>query len=364
MPETAPQPSSPQPPVPPQSGPPRRGWPRRLLAIFVRGLLTLALLGMAGWIFLAIRISDRHQTPPRTIIAALIAGIPLLLVVILRRRRIGLILFLLTFLATLGWYFSIQPSHNRDWQTDVAILPYADFDGDLVHLHNVRNFDYRSETDFTPAYYDRTYDLSKLQSIDLILSYWAGPAIAHAMLCFNFDDGQHVDISIETRKEKGETYSAVEGFFRQYELIYLVADERDVIRLRTNYRGEQVHLYRLRASPEKCRYVFLDYLETVNAIHNHARFYNALTENCTTSIFAHLIGGPPPQPKFTLGVLLSGYSAKYAYENGALDHSVPFDELQKRSLINDLAIPADQAPDFSDRIRARVVAPQAPVKKS
>jgi hypothetical protein len=196
--------------------------------------------------------------------------------------------------------------------------------------------------------------------MDLVLSYWAGRAIAHALLCFNFDDGNHIAISIETRKEKGEDYSAVEGFFRQYELIYVVADERDVIRLRTNYRGERVHLYRLRASPEKCRYVFLDYLKTVNAIHDRPRFYNALTENCTTSIFAHMMGGPPPQPRFTPGVLLSGYSAKYAYQNGGLDHSVSFDELEKRSLINDLAIPADKAPDFSERIRARLTSPQPP----
>jgi len=324
------------------------------------GLVGLVLLGMAGWMFLAVRLADRHGTPPRTILAALVALVPLLLVVIIRRRRIGLAIFVLAFLSTLGWYFSRRPSQHRDWQPDVAVLPYADFDGDFVHLHNVRNFDYRSETDYTPAYYDHTYDLTKLQSMDLILSYWAGPAIAHAMLTFNFDDGTHVAISIETRKEKGESYSAVEGFFRQYELIYVVADERDVIRLRTNHRGEQVHLYRLRAGPEKCRYVFLDYLDTVNSIHERPRFYNALTENCTTSIFGHMLGGPPPQPKFTPGVLLSGYSAKYAYENGGLDHSVSFDELQKRSLINDLAIPAGDAPDFSERIRARLTAPQPP----
>lgn len=347
-------------PGPSVSPKPQRKLRRRILRFLLKGLFAVAILGMAGWMFLAVRSADRHGVPPRTILAAIVAGVPLALAIFVRRRRIGLILFFVAFIATIGWYFSIRPEHNRDWQTDVAILPYAEFDGDLVHLHNVRNFDYRSETDYTPAYYDRTYDLSKLQSMDLVLSYWAGRAIAHALLCFNFSDGNHVAISIETRKEKGEEYSAVEGFFRQYELIYVVADERDVIRLRTNYRKERVHLYRLRASPEKVRYVFTDYLETVNSIYNRARFYNALTENCTTSIFGHMLGGPPPQPRFTLGVLLSGYSARYAYENGGLDHSVSFDELERRSLINDLAEPADKATDFSERIRARVGTPQAP----
>ncbi len=341
---------------------PRRRF-RRLLRWALTALVGVVLLGMAGWMFLAVRLADRHGTPPRTILAAIVALAPLALVVIVRRRRIGLIVFLLAFAATLGWYFSRQPRSDRDWQRDVAVLPYATISGDQVTLHNIRNFEYRSETDYTPAYYDRTYDLSKIRTIDLILAYWAGEAIAHAMLSFGFDNGQYLAISIETRKEKGEEYSAVEGFFRQYELIYVVADERDVIRLRTNYRKEEVYLYRLRASPAKARAVLLDYLETANAIHERARFYNALTENCATSVFSHMFAGPAPRPKFTLGVLLSGYSAEYAYKNGGLDQSLPFEELKRRSHINDLAQPADAAPDFSQLIRARTTVPQAPQPK-
>jgi hypothetical protein len=230
-------------------------------------------------------------------------------------------------------------------------MPHAEINGDIVHLHNIRNFDYRSETDFTPAYYDRTLDLRRLQTFDLILSYWAGPAIAHAFLSFGFDDGQQVAISIETRKEKGEQYSAIEGFFRQYELIYVVADERDLIRLRTNYRGEEVFVYRSPSPPEKVRAVFLDYLRVVNNLHKKPQFYNALTENCTTSLFAHL-RCHPPYPPLTPGVLLPGYSARYAYEYGGLNYGVKsFDELQTRSRVNDLAKLADQAEDFSQRIR-------------
>jgi hypothetical protein len=278
---------------------------------------------------------------------------------VLRRQRMGLSIFLLAFVAVLSWFLSLRPSHERDWATDVAVLPYATIEGDKVQLHNIRNFDYRSETDFTAAYHDRTVELSKLTTMDVILSYWSGRAFAHALLSFGFSDGQYICVSIETRKEKSEQYSAIEGFFRQYELIYVVADERDVVRLRTNYRGEDVYLYRLRAPPDRVRTVFLDYFKTINSIHDKPRFYNALTENCMTSLYSHLRSSPPAPP-FNMGVLLSGYSARYGYESGGLDHSVTFDELEKRSHINDLAKPADQAADFSQRIRSRLTEPQPP----
>jgi hypothetical protein len=341
------------------AAPPRRPI-RRAVRFALCAAVGLILVGMAGWMFLAVRLADRHRTPPRTFLAAAVALTPLVAVAVIRRRRVGLLVFAITFAAVLAWYFTRRPSHQRDWAPEVAVLPSATIDGDIVRLHHVRNFEYRSENDFTPTYEDRTYDLSKLRTLDFVLSYWAGEAIAHALLSFGFDDGRYVAISIETRKEKGEAYSAVEGFFRQYELIYVVADERDLIGLRTNHRGEEVYLYRLRAPPEKARAVLLDYLATVNDIHERPRFYNALTENCTTSIFAHLFAGPPPDPKLTPGVLLSGYSAEYAHKNGGLDQSMPFEELKRRSHINDLAKPAGASTDFSKQIRARLTVPQPP----
>ncbi len=338
---------------------PPRSLPRRL----VRGLLIalggLVILGMTGWMALAVCYTDLHATSPRTLMASFVAALSIAVVLFVKPRRRGIVIFAILFIAVLAWFFSIRPSNERDWAADVAVLPYATIDGELVRLHHIRNFDYRSETDYTPAYYDRTFDLSRLQTVDLILSYWAGRAIAHAMLSFGFDNGQYLAVSIETRKEKSEQYSAVEGFFRQYELIYVVADERDLIRLRTNYRDEEVYLYRTRASPEKARAVFLDYVRMINSLHERPRFYNALTENCMTSVFAHLRCAPP-YPPFSLGVLLSGYSAEYGYRSGGLDHSVPFEELERRSRINDLAKPADQAADFSRRIRARLTIPQPP----
>lgn len=335
-----------------------RGLVRRLLRGFLLILCSVLILGMTGWMALAISYSDLHSTPPRFFLGGVISLGSLAGVIAFRKRRVSLLAFAFVFAGVLIWFLRLQPSNDRDWAPEVAVLPYAEINGDRIHLHNIRNFAYRSETDFTPTYDDRTFDLSRLQSIDLILSYWAGPAIAHALLSFGFDDGQQVAISIETRKEKSESYSTVQGFFRQYELIYVVADERDLIRLRTNYRGEEVYLYRLPAPPQKARAVFLDYLRVVNSLKDRPQFYNALTENCTTSLFGHLRCAPPIPP-FTIGVLLSGYSARYGYERGGLNYGVSsFDELQQRSRINDLAKPADKAADFSRRIRANLILPK------
>ena len=178
------------------------------------------------------------------------------------------------FAVLLVWYFGIEPSNERDWQTDVAVLPYATIEGDMVTVHNIRNFDYRSETDYTPAYYDKRFDLRKLEGVDLVAVYWMGPAIAHTFVSFAFAGGDHLAISIETRKEKGEGYSTLKGFFRQYELYYVVADERDVIRLRTNYRHdppEDVYVYRVQGPIENGRRLFMEYIKQDQCAEGQAR---------------------------------------------------------------------------------------------
>jgi len=256
------------------------------------------------------------------------------------------------------WWSGLQPSNERDWQPEVARLAYATIDGDLVTVHNIRNFDYRTETDFTPAYYVRTYDLNKLDSADLVAVYWMGPAIAHLFLSFGFGD-DHLAVSIEARKEKGEGYSSAKGFFRQYELYYVVADERDVIRVRTNYRKdppEDVYVYPLRGPRENIRRLFLEYVRKMNALREHPEFYNTLTTNCTTAILMNTRVNPGSLP-FSWKVLLSGYTPAYVYEAGRMDQSLPFEELKQRSLVNAAAQAADQAPDFSRRIRAALPRP-------
>jgi hypothetical protein len=335
----------------------------------VRGFLTgsarwvgaLIVLAITGWGALALALVGPRGDKGRLVLAALygMAGLAAVVALVLHRGvRFALPVFAVALLAIGLWWSGLRPSNERDWQPEVARLAYATIDGDLVTVHNIRNFDYRTETDFTPAYYVRTYDLNKLDSADLVAVYWMGPAIAHLLISFGFGD-DHLAVSIEARKEKGEGYSSAKGFFRQYELYYVVADERDVIRVRTNYRKdppEDVYVYPLRGPRENIRRLFLEYVRKMNALREHPEFYNTLTTNCTTAILMNTRVNPGSLP-FSWKVLLSGYTPAYVYEAGRMDQSLPFEELKRRSLVNAAAQAADQAPDFSRRIRAALPRP-------
>jgi hypothetical protein len=214
----------------------------------------------------------------------------------------------------------------------------------------LRNFDYRSETDFTPRWEERRFDLSRLVGIDLFLSYWGPTLIAHTVMSWEFEDGQHLAVSIETRKEKGESYSALRGFFRQYELFYVFADERDLIGLRTNHRGETVYLYRLPASPERARELLMIYVEQIDRLARSPGWYNALTHNCTTSIRLHAGQGGVWLP-LDWRLLLNGNLDEYLYEQGRINRSLAFPEIRRRSDITAKARAAGSSPDFSGRIR-------------
>lgn len=249
--------------------------------------------------------------------------------------------------------FSQPPSNDRNWQPDVALLPWAEIQGNRVTIHNIRNCDYRSETDYTVHHYDKTFDLATLKSIDLSLVYWGSPSIAHTMLSFGFEGNGFVCFSVETRKEVGEAYSTIKGFFRQYEMIYVVADERDLIGLRTNYRGEQLYLYRLQESAGTVRKIFLDYLHKVNSLKDHPEWYNALTDNCTTS--TDILAAPyNPKGRFDWRIIVNGYMDEMLYEGKAIDTSLSFLELKKRSLINGRAEKNDKSPEFSQLIRVEL----------
>jgi hypothetical protein len=219
-----------------------------------------------------------------------------------------------------------------------------------VTIHNIRNCDYRSETDYTVRHYERTFELAKLKSLDLILVYWGSPYIAHTMLSFGFQGDYFVCFSIETRKEIGEAYSTIKGFFRQYELTYVVADERDLIGLRTNYRGEQVYFYRLNESTGIVRKVFLDYLRKANSLKDRPEWYNALTDNCTDSIRSRK-APYNPGGRLDWRIIINGFIDEMLYERKAIDTSLPFPELKRRSLINERAEGLERSPDFSHLIR-------------
>ena len=324
--------------------------PMKLLG---RLFLWLVLLLAIAWGSAALWFDGPASRPLAGLLAAAFALAALALLIGVRPRLRGFAAFLALFAVLLAWWLSIEPSNERDWQPDVARLAHAEIQGDRVTVRNIRNFDYRTETDYTPAYYDKTFDVSKLQSVDMVAVYWMGPAIAHTFLSFGFEGGDQLAVSIETRKEKNEAYSTIRGFFKQYELYYVVADERDVIRLRTNYRKdppEDVYLYRLPGSIRNGRNVFLGYMHRINALRDKPEFYNTLTTNCTTSIWYHSQVNPDHLP-LSWKVLASGYLPDYLYEMGRLDRNVPFETLKRAAYVNPRAQAADQAADFSRRIR-------------
>jgi hypothetical protein len=326
-----------------------------LLRLFV----TIVLFGMTAWGAMAIYYGVSRPDMAHTVLAAVfaLAGLAAIVSQFVRRwRRNANLGFAALFAVVLVWWFNIPPSNQRDWQTDVARPAYAEIDGNLVTVHDIRNFDYRSETDYTPAYYDKTFDVSKLQSVDMIAVYWMGPAIAHTFLSFGFEGGDYLAVSIETRKEKQESYSTIKGFFKQYELYYVVADERDVIRLRTNYRKdppEDVYVYRVHGPIENGRRLFLKYMQRINKLKAKPEFYNTLNDNCTTGIWMNSRVNPG-HPPLSWKVLASGYVPEYLYEAGRLAPGLPFAELQRLSHVNARAQAADQAMDFSRRIRIGV----------
>jgi uncharacterized membrane protein YhaH (DUF805 family) len=333
----------------------------RLVTIPVLLLLAVLLIATAGWGALALYYSGPQAPVLQAGLTGTFALAALLAISALASRRWrwrALSAYLVLFAAVVTWWLGIEPSNDRDWQPDVAKAAYATIEGDMVTVHNIRNFAYRSETDYTPAWYDKTYDLRKLEGVDLVAVYWMGPAIAHTFVSFAFAGGDHLAISIETRKEKGEAYSTIKGFFRQYELYYVVADERDVIRLRTNYRHdppEDVYVYPTQAPIENGRRLFLEYVRQMNALKAKPDFYNTLVNNCTTDIWYNTRVNAAHMP-FSWKILASGYVPEYLYESGKLDTSLPFLELQKRAHVNARAQEADTATDFSRRIRETAAA--------
>jgi len=275
-----------------------------------------------------------------------------------KASRSGMALWAGSVLLVIAWWFTLKPSNDRPWQPDVAQLPWAEVRGDLVTLHNVRNFDYRTETDYVQRWETRVVNLQRVQGVDLFVTRWGAPLIAHVIVSFHFSDpagqDQFVAMSIEARKTVGQDYSALRGFFRQYELIYLVADERDVVRLRTNYRvGEFVRLYRTLLNPVDARNLFMQYLRWIEEQRNHPHWYNAITDNCSSSITsylaAHHIGG---FPWWDPRLLLNGMGEQMLYQDGDLaTGGLSFTELTRQAAINGTAQKLDQDPGFSVHIR-------------
>ena len=267
-------------------------------------------------------------------------------------RRPGMSLgFAGLFLCVLVWEICIRPSNDRPWRPEVSVMPWATIDGDRVRITGFRNFEYRSRDDFTVQYEEREFLISHLTSVDFFVSYWMPGPVAHTFLSFNFDNAAPVSISIEARPQVGRGFEPIASIFKQFGLIYVVADERDVVRVRTNFRGENVYLYRIQTSPERARQLFLVYLDRINQLADRPEFYQLLSNSCTINIvrYARVTG---KMQDFDIRFWLNGFADRGLYRARLLNPGLPFAELRRRSWIDASARAADDAADFSQRIRA------------
>jgi hypothetical protein len=246
----------------------------------------------------------------------------------------------------------VRPSNNRDWSLDQVVLPSAEFKDDMVTIHNIRNFSYASTTSYTAAYYDADFDLNKLSSVWYIVEPFSkGGNLAHTFLSFGFEGDRYVSISVEIRKEKGESFAPLKGLFRQYEIMYVVADERDVVKLRSNYRKDPVFMYPVKTTQKNMQKLFVDMLTRANALKEKPEFYNTLTNTCTTNIVGHVNDIAPDRIPFNLTILLPGQSDHFAYDLGLINTNLSFADARKRFKINDRAETYADSPDFSRLIR-------------
>lgn len=254
----------------------------------------------------------------------------------------------------LAIFFSIEPTNDANWSLDQQVLPYAELQGNQATIYNIRNFTYRSADEYTPAYYDKTFDLNKLKTVDFIVEPFseAGPKLAHTFLSFGFEGNEYVSISIEVRKKKGQTYNLTDAALKQFELMYVIADERDVVKLRTNHRQSNVYLYRINTSPEKIRAVFVDMLLRANKLKAEPEFYNLITNTCTTNIVRHVNLISPERIPFSFKYLLPGYSDELAYKLGLIENSLPFEEVKKKAYISEKARMLNDDRDFSAKLRS------------
>ncbi len=323
-------------------------WLRRIAFTFI----VIVALGLTAWSAAAIFFDSPFphlRTPGAILYLIVVLGAMLSL----RRRHLGVLLAFVGFAVVVTWWFTIKPSNSRDWQADDAQTYYADINGDNVTIHNVRLCDYITTKDYTCKWETKSYNLSNLNGADIFITWWGSPWIAHPIVSFDFGDQGHIALSIETRDVLGQTYSAVRGFFRQYELIYLAAEERDIIRLRTNYRKEEeVYLFRTTASPELARKIFLLYMQRANSLRVTPEWYNAITNNCTTNIAVSAAEARKKETSHNWRILLNGKLDEMMYaDNDFVTRGLTLPQLREQAHINAAGKAADDSPNWSELIR-------------
>jgi hypothetical protein len=320
----------------------------RTVAWSIAGLLVACLTALSG-LFLA--CSPLPFPWARYVLAiAFVVGV-VALFVLLKPRWKALLAFGGLFGLVIVWFALIPASNDRNWQPGVARVASADVDGNRVTVHNVRNFHYRSETDFDESWDTRSYDLARLNEVDLLMSYWGSSRIAHTMLTFGFEDGTFLALSVGPRPEVGEGYEPIQSFFKAFELVYTFADERDLVALRTNYRGEDVYMFPFTLSADERRALFLDVLRRADELAERPEYYRTISDNCTTALIRHLDHARKRKIRCSIDLLLNGYIPRLAYERGDMPTDAPLEVVMQRYAISAKAQAAGVGPDFSGRIR-------------
>ncbi|MBR1271924.1 DUF4105 domain-containing protein [Bradyrhizobium sp. AUGA SZCCT0222] len=327
---------------------------RRLLGWLIVGIWFLCRILLITWVTLAIYYSNLPWPELRLGLAAAFAAFAIWALWFSRRRRMSAV-FVVLFLGVVAWWIFIPPLQNRNWRTEVALMPRAVIDGDRVRITGVRDFDYRSRNDFTVRYKEREILLSHVTGLDFYVSYFMEGPVGHTFVSFIFDNAPPLSISIETRPEVGEGFAPIASMFKQFELIYVVGEERDLVGVRANHRNEPIYLYRLNTTADDARRLLLLYLERINVLADHPESYHLLTNSCTINIvrYANAAGRTG---RLDIRHVLNGLADSYLYRSGRMNSTLPFDELRQRSLINDAVQAADGASDFPERIRASLPA--------
>ena len=319
-----------------------------LLAHLVGGALVF---GLWLWLIACLYFAPLPGGEFWTAAATVFALAPIIALIALPdRRRTVRILALVSVVLFAGWWV-LPASNEGDWAEDYRRMPTASFEGDQVTVRDIRNFEYRSETDFTPRYYDATYDLEELETLDFIKVHWGLENIAHTMLSFGFRDGRYLTVSVETRRRKGQDWSSIAGFFKQYTLAYVLGDERDLIRLRTNYRGEEVYLYPTNTSKPDIRALFVDIVGSASDLASDPQWYNTITDNCTTSLAKHIrkVRG---RRRWDPRLLMNGHTDEMGIESGWITPQGTLEETRRFYYVNDKVERITDPTHYSEQIRA------------
>ena len=339
-------------PTEPRPDKARAGWLRRISGRLLQGIKFLFLALVVAWASLAIYFAPLPLAGLRIGLAVAFAAFGIWALWITRRPRMRWVFAGLYLAVLVGWSF-IKPSHDREWRQDVAVMPRATIDGDRVRITGVRDFDYRSRDDFTVRYEEREVSLSHLTGLDFFISYWMPGPVGHTFVSFIFDNAPPLNVSIETRPEVHEGFDPLASLFKKYELIYVVGEERDLVGVRTNYRNEDVYMYRLRLPAENARQLFLVYLERINELADRPEFYHLLSNSCTINIvrYANLVGR---SGDFDFRHYLNGWVDRYFYDTRLLNTQFPFAELRQRSRVNPAVKASEDIEEFAQHIRESV----------